>query len=496
MIPRIAFCSPFNPVPSGISDYSEELLTHLWQYADLVLYYNSDTPPTNPVLREHFTLRPLRRLARDHRRRPFDGVLYHLGNSPAHSEIWHTAQRVPGVIVLHDLVLHHFMLHYYATTLHNIRGYVAMMKQTYGEAGTQIAELMIRGRFTDAAFDFACNTPVITAARAMIVHSRYIQQRVAAVRPDLPLAVVPMGIPLPPDYPRAAARAAVGLPTDALILASFGHINAYKRLEPTLRAVQQLRASVPQLRYLLVGSVSPNYPITGLIERLGLQDVVHVTGYVERAAFEAYVAAADVCVNLRYPTAGETSASLLRLLGAGRATLVSRTGAFAELPPHVAVQIDTDDSEREHILAALHLLISRPELAASIGAHARAYVAQNHTLAQAAAGYARLLARCYGWPQVVRLRPPLPLPAATTLPSLGAAVPTALPPATATPAPMPPPTSVTALCILRKDRLLQTAAQALAELGLQPHDTQLVPQVAAALSDLIPIYLEEPMHDA
>ncbi len=490
-MPRIAFCSPFNPVPSGISDYSEELVTHLWQYAELVLYYNSDAPPTNPVLREHFTLRPLRCLARDQRRRPFDGVLYHIGNSPAHSEIWHTAQRVPGVIVLHDLVLHHFMLHYYATTLHNIRGYVAMMTQSYGEAGAQIAELMIRGRFTDAAFDFACNAPVIAAARAMIVHSHYIQQHVAAVRPDLPLAVVPMGVPLPPAYPRAAARAAVGLPTDALILASFGHINAYKRLEPTLRAVQQLRASVPQLRYVLVGSVSPNYNITGLIERLGLQDIVQVTGYVERAAFDAYVAAADVCVNLRHPTAGETSASLLRLLGAGRATLVSRTGAFAELPPHVAVQIDTDDSEQEQILAALHLLISRPELAASIGAHARAYVSTQHTLAQAAAGYARLLARLYGWQQVVRLRPPLPLPMPPALPQAYTSAPIPSLPPPAAPAPIALPPLAAAAQSFREDRLLQTVAQALAELGIQPHDARLVPRVAQALDSFITIHRKE-----
>ncbi len=38
---------------------------------------------------------------------------------------------------------------------------------------------------------------------------------------------------------------------------------------------------------------------------------------------------------LRHPTAGETSASLLRLLGAGRPTLVTATGSFAELPPTI-----------------------------------------------------------------------------------------------------------------------------------------------------------------
>ncbi|NJL33871.1 MAG: glycosyltransferase family 4 protein, partial [Chloroflexaceae bacterium] len=127
-------------------------------------------------------------------------------------------------------------------------------------------------------------------------------------------------------------------------------------------------------------------------------------GYVPRADFEAYVAAADVCVNLRHPTAGETSASLLRLLGAGRPTLVSRTGAFAELPPHVAIQIDTDAHEGDLMLAVLRLLAEQPALAAAIGDHARAYVAEQHSLDGAALGYVRFLARLYGWPAVQRIR--------------------------------------------------------------------------------------------
>ncbi len=478
-IPRLAYCSPFNPVASGISDYSEELLAYLCQYGDIVLYHNSDTPPNSDTLRQHFAVHPLRRLPHDHRRRPFDALIYHLGNSPAHSEIWHMAQRLPGVIVLHDLVLHHFMLSYYARHLRDIRGYVAMMEQTYGAAGVHVAQLMIRGRFTDAAFDFPCNEPVLRAARAMIVHSQYAARHIAAQCPDLPVAMVPMGVPLPPHIAPTEARARLGLPQDALILASFGHINAYKRLEPTLRALHHLLPAMPHLRYLLVGSISPNYNVRGLIERLGLEAVVQVTGFVERGAFDAYVAAADICINLRHPTAGETSASLLRLLGAGRATLVSRTGAFAELPAHVAVQIDPDDSEGEQLVAALRLLAQQPALAHSIGSHARTYVADQHTLDQAAMGYARFLARIGGWQQVARYRPPLPLPVAPA--------PTAPPPAPSqhTLALLPKP------AILATVPLVQHTAQALAELGISADDTLILPRVAQALTDVAGSLLED-----
>jgi glycosyltransferase involved in cell wall biosynthesis len=228
--------------------------------------------------------------------------------------------------------------------------------------------------------------------------------RVAALKPGLPTVLVSMGIPLPPFIPRNEARARLGLPHDDLILASFGHINPYKRLEPALRALRDLRDIRPDARYLLVGSISPNYDARSVVERLGLTEAVTITGYVPRSAFEEYVAAADICLNLRHPTAGETSASLLRLLGAGRPTLVTATGAFTELPPGVAAQVDPDESESDLILAYCRLLAERPDIAATMGAAARAYVERFHTLEGAARGYATFLAHQCGWGDVRPLR--------------------------------------------------------------------------------------------
>jgi hypothetical protein len=170
------------------------------------------------------------------------------------------------------------------------------------------------------------------------------------------------------------------------------------------RALRDLREIYPTLRYLLVGSVSPNYDVRAAVARAGLEQTVTVTGYVDRAAFEEYVAAADICVNLRHPTAGETSASLLRLLGAGRPTLVTSSGSFAELPAGVAAQVDPDASEGELIVAYCRLLLDGPDLAAALGAGAQAYVAREHTLDGAAAGYMRFLAARYGWGEVRKSR--------------------------------------------------------------------------------------------
>jgi glycosyltransferase involved in cell wall biosynthesis len=402
---RIAYASPLNPAASGISDYSEELLPYLARYAEITLYVADGLRPSNADLLRHLDVRPLSRLARDQRRQPYDAIIYHMGNSVEnHAAIWDALQHVPGVVVLHEFVLHHFMLGYAAVTRRDVELYRAEALQRYGPAGARVAELMLHGRMTEAAFDMPFCESVLDAAEGVIAHSRYVLDRVAALRPKLPAALAPMGVPLPPSIPREDARARLGLPEGALLLASFGHINPYKRVEAALRAVKVLRASRPDLRYLLVGSISPSYDVRAAIARAGLEDSVTVTGYVDRAAFEDYVAAADICLNLRHPTAGETSASLLRLLGAGKPTLVSASGSFAELPPGVAAQVDLDASEGELILEYCQLLSARPQLAAAMGTQARAYVARDHTLDGAAASYMRFLAAHYGWGATPPLR--------------------------------------------------------------------------------------------
>lgn len=472
---RIAYLSPVNPAPSGISDYSEELLPYLGQYADITLYLADGLTPANQALRSHLETRPIRRLAADQRRRPYDAILYHIGNSAAHLEIIAALEQTPGVAVLHDLVLHHAMLQRYAAGRGGVERYRAIAAARYGADGERVAGLMMRGRFTDAAFAMPFCEDVVAAADAAIAHSRFVADAVRALRPGLPVANIPMGVPLPPALDRAEARAALGLPPDAHLLASFGHINPYKRIDVLLRALAELRRTVGDVRFVLVGSVSPNYDLRAAVARAGLADAVLVTGYVSRARFESYVAAADVCVNLRHPTAGETSASLLRLLGAGRATLVTASGSFRELPPGVAAQVDLGGSEEDLIVAYATLLLRQPAIAAAVGARARAYVAAEHTLERSAAAYASFLAARYGWGDLPPQRPPLwHLEKAAAVerapPPRFTAPPVASVPPDRADAPLPIAALAEAIAGIGGDAsdapLLRAAASAAAELGL------------------------------
>jgi len=401
---RIAYASPLNPVPSGISDYSEELLPYLAQYGEITPYVADDLRPNHSELLRCMDVRLLSQLARDHRRRPYDAIIYHIGNNPAHEPIWQAMQRVPGVVVLHEFVLHHFMLHSTLVVRQDVQGYRDEMTRRYGPEGEQVANLVLGGSLPDAIFDMPLCESVLAAAKGIIGHSDYVLNKAQTVRPELPSGRVRMGVPLPPLIPRDTARAQLHLTSDAQILASYGHLAPHKRIEGVLRAIHDLRNTYGNLHYLLVGSVSPNYDVRATVSRLGLDDVVTITGYVDRSDFEAYIAATDICLNLRHPTAGETSASLLRLLGAGRPTLVTGKGAFAELPSDVALQVPPDESEHAVIISSCRLLIEQPDKAADLGAKARDYVAREHTLDGAATDYMRFLSTLHGWEAPKKLR--------------------------------------------------------------------------------------------
>lgn len=468
---RIAYCSPVNPVESGISDYSEELLPYLGQYAEVSLFVDRGLTPTNPELRRHLAVHPIDELPALQRKRPFDAVIYHMGNSPAHGAIYEMSRQVPGVIVLHEWVLHHFKLWHAAERRKDIGVYLREMQQRYGAEGERVARKMSRGQLQDAAFRFPLVEDLIERAQGLIGHSRFVVDQARALRPNLSAAVVPMGVPLPPLLARNAAREQLGLPLDVPIWASFGHINPYKRMESALRAFKRFRTEQPNARYILVGSVSPSYDLAALIRRLGLGDAVVVTGYAPRADFERYVAAADLCLNLRWPTAGETSASLLRLLGAGRPTLVSAVGSFQELPGDVCAQVDADWSESALILAYARLLQTQPAVAAQLGINARSYVAREHTLDGAAQSYMQFLGDLFGWGAMPKLRDPLWQVQEQALASATSSASPAQLEATA----LPEPVATT----------IAEVGTAAAELGLQESDDQPLREIATALDELL-----------
>jgi glycosyltransferase involved in cell wall biosynthesis len=391
---RIAYFSPLNPQPTGIADYSEELLPYLAHHAELDLFID-DYLPSNPAIVQQFEIYNYRHYPQLQRQRRYDVCLYHMGNSPFHKYIYHTLLRYPGVTVLHDYSLCQF---FKALDCEQPAAYLREMGYCYGRRGFDVAHQAINSGQTFPDYDYPLVDRVIDASLGLIVHSGYVRRLIVLSHPNTPVAKVNTHLSLealdtsPPDLDQL--RASLGLQDDQFVVASFGRIAPPKRIDVALRAFARFRQRFPQAVYLLVGEVIPLYDIEELIQELGLENAVVLTGYANLDDFQHYLTIPDVCINLRYPTAGETSASLIRMMGVGKPVIVSDVDAFSELPDDSCIKVDVGPREEDVLLNHLLALAHDPALRRRMGGNAQRYVQTYHRPEDAAQAYVAFIERC------------------------------------------------------------------------------------------------------
>jgi glycosyltransferase involved in cell wall biosynthesis len=373
---KVAYFSPLPPSTSGIADYSALLLPALEKLVDVEAVRPGRTRPVADA----------------------DVALYHIGNNPEeHAWIVDALRRRPGVVVLHDFVIHHLVA---GMTIgrHDGHAYLSAMEREAGVAGRMLGWGVLEGRVPPLweirPTEFPLAGEVLDRATGVIVHSRYVEARVREHGYDGPLWHIPH--PAWPPPPIEPARV-----DGAPLIGCFGHLNESKRIPQLLRAFAELRASHPGARLLLVGAEAPGFDLDGRLERLGLDDTGVVReSYVEEDRLWALMSACDAVVQLRAPTMGETSGSAIRTLGLGKPLVVSDVGWFAELPDDVAFKVPVGGDEEVAAAARALGRLAEPGVAARMGEAARAYVRAEHDLDRVAGDYVAALEQAAGAPVV------------------------------------------------------------------------------------------------
>ena len=384
---RIAYFSPLPPCRSGIADYSEALLPELARHADIDVFIE-DCEPAGRELRERVRVRHWREFEEEQGRRPYDSILYHIGNNPLHVYIYDLAVRIPGVLMLHE-----FNLHYLLADVTIVRqdwdGYFRELEYNVGAGALERAAGVRRGEIEPDYSGVAMNRRLLENSRAAIVHSGYMARLIRDAGFSLPLAGIPHGVAAPPDE-REAARARLGLDHQPTV-GAFGFLKPYKRIRSAIQALSRLVPWFPDIQLLLVGEEHPHYPLRPLVRELGLDEHVRIPGFVGLNEFISSMSACDVCLNLRCPTVGESSGSLLREMALGRAVIVSDLGSYAELPDDACIKLPPGDIEVEWLVEYLRALLNDPGLREALGSRARQWAAEECSWAKVARQYAAFL---------------------------------------------------------------------------------------------------------
>jgi glycosyltransferase involved in cell wall biosynthesis len=359
---KVAYYSPLPPARSGIADYSTLLLPALRERVEIVV-------------------------AERGRRAPHADVgLYHVGNDPdAHGWIVDALRARPGVVVLHEYVLHHLVA---GITIGrgDGRAYLDAMERELGVAG-RLLGLGVLDNLLPLLWEtqperFPLSGTVLEHARGLIVHSEYVADRARAAGYRGRVWRIPH-----PAWPIGHVTPVDDIPGDPLI-GCFGFLNMNKRIPELLRAFAAFRQERPGARLLLVGAAGERFDVQRRLERLGLTEGVTRLDYVPEQGLWALMAACDALVNLRYPTMGETSGSAIRALSLGKPLVVSDVGWFHELPDDVALKVPVDELEVDVLVAALRVAVDH---GAELGAAARDYAAREHDLDRVADQYSAAL---------------------------------------------------------------------------------------------------------
>lgn len=350
---RLAFFSPMPPARSGIADYSEALVAALRPLAEIEVIARAD-PDFDPAR--------------------FDAVVYQIGNNAAHDFVYETALRHPGIVVLHESNLHHLIADI-TIKRGDWDGYVRECEYNGGAAAREFAE---RVRRLEVGPDYEgqpLTRRILESSRGIVVHSRFMEGQIRAAGFTGPAAVIPHGAWIP-AADRNGYREKLGVDGSAPLVGIFGFLKPYKRIAESLRAFRRVTRLVPEARMILVGEPHPDAPVESMIRSSGLSSHARLLGFTPMEEFVGYLAACDIVLNLRYPTVGESSGTLLRSLGLGKAVLVSEIGSFLEFPDDVCLKVPVGAGEEELIFEYLNLLMSRPEVARALGERAKEYVAR------------------------------------------------------------------------------------------------------------------------
>jgi glycosyltransferase involved in cell wall biosynthesis len=360
------------PERTGVADYSALLL---------------------PALERRVAVSVVRR-GRKRSPRDTDVALYHVGNNPdAHAWIVDALRRRPGVVVLHDFVLHHLVAGM-TVGRRDGHGYLDTMEREHGVVGRLLAHGVLDKRipplWESRPEDFPLAGFVLQHATGLIVHSRTVRDLARGAGFEGPIWVVPHPAwPVPDLAPERVANGPV--------IGCFGVVNSSKRIPELLRAFAAVRRRHPDATLLLVGPTSPGFDLDRRLQRLGLAGEGLVReGWVDERRLWSLMAGVDVCVNLRHPTMGETSGSVIRSLSLGKPLVVSSVGWFSELPDAVGIKVPVDSTEVETLEAALELLLTREDLRSELGAAAAALARREHELERVAELYAAAVEEAAG----------------------------------------------------------------------------------------------------
>ncbi len=385
---RLLVWAPLPPQPSGIADHNMKLLPELGRLAEVGVVVHDQMVGEVEVPANVTLVTPAEV---ETRRTTEDSALsiYHMGNHFGfHRRIHEELLREPGLVVLHDASLADFYAGYHAQ---REDGFSEEIRLNYGSL-TDLPRLKVGATYQLDRLALQLSRRVVDASLGVVVHSPWAREELARRFPHKPAFQVELAAPtVASDDCQPDLRHRLGWRMDDVVFGVLGSLWPHKRPDLIVELFAGLHRVRPKTRLLIAGRVEGDETgerLSALICAAGLDHAAKVLTDVDEDEFSRYISACDVLVDLRWPTAGEVPATLMRAFGAGRPAIVSDLPQLRAFDSRFCWRVPIEPAAAVRGALDTMLVIARdPSLARAAGRAARTFVETSATPAHCAQRY-------------------------------------------------------------------------------------------------------------
>ena len=409
--PILVHLSPLPDTRNGIADYAAAILLDLIQDYECIAVVEKPGDVSDRIrsLCHVISYEQYHQLSDDLR---CERHLAHIGNNSDHIPVLNVVSTVPSVVVLHDLTLHYLMERWAQDMFGSTQFFRAALWALHGARGAELVDAKhTRKQPVQSVYtELNCLPLLNETAAALITHSHYGHVLAQSMGFANPVRVVPHFARIPDGDLKARRRAAFrrrhGIRAETTVFASLGFVTPNKIITTVLQALSGLPKGVSDWCYV-IGGENRDANVRELARTLPFQGRVIILDYLPEEEFDAVLAAADVVINLRIPTSGETSGTVCRALAFGLPCIVNNHGWYAELPDAAIWKVDPslEGCAQELPVFLIRSLLDRDERAAKAEA-ALAYARDTLALHRVVEAYREVIEDAHARRQENPLPPP------------------------------------------------------------------------------------------
>lgn len=370
---KVAMVTPWLPQETGIAAYMQKLMPYLCNYMDIDLFVDD----TYIKLKDFLTYEQGRMYSINDlvdKQNEYQTIVYHLGNnSEFHTKIYEMALKVPGIVEVHDYIIHPFM--YHSFYLNNKKEVYKEALAYYGRKGKEHFEEVDKGIAETEIQKFPMIEYVCSKSKGSIVHSRWVADQLQNIEnvQVIPLAVFDSN-EKQEQYNKKEFCTKYDIERQQYIIGCMGFVNRNKRPNIILEAVSRLKMIGYPIKIVFFGKAAEyGEELKALARELNIENDIVITGFISEKEYLEGLYFSDLIINLRYPSMGESSATLCEAFKYAKPVVVSNINQYKEFPDEICWKLDIGENEVDQLVMYIIKLCKENKIRKTLGENAMEY---------------------------------------------------------------------------------------------------------------------------